>query len=332
VLSLVHSQQKSMSETAFSADILDDMQDASGVFASIEADKHMHLADIALAMRPYVTNDPTCGIANVGGVGRRGDFASQGIATLSAGVVSLDCGDDTTPHEIGHILGLSHSRLQVAAGGASGTFDWSTGYGVNSSFATLMANPGLFDGAVRLMQFSNPEQLCNSVDCGVDRSDLVNGADAALGLNTVVYQVAAFTRDSDGNMLADALDDDDDGDGTPDTADEAPLDASDILDFDLDGLGDAADTDDDADGEPDVTDAFRLDPYEQGDGDGDGIGDNADRDDDNDGIDDVLDPDDDNDGADDTLEAEFGTNPRDARDCPRIICGPRQFWRYGVGA
>jgi len=57
-----------------------------------------------------------------------------------------------------------------------------------------------------------------------------------------------------------------------------------LPDNDDDGITDDTDTDDDNDGTPDTEDAFPLDATEDTDTDGDGIGNNADPDDDNDGI------------------------------------------------
>ena len=65
--------------------------------------------------------------------------------------------------------------------------------------------------------------------------------------------------DSDGS--ADCIDEDDDGDGIPDTKDNCPLVGNpDQLDTDGDGLGNACDIDDDDDGEADVTDCKPFDP------------------------------------------------------------------------
>lgn len=55
-------------------------------------------------------------------------------------------------------------------------------------------------------------------------------------------------------------------------------------DFDGDGINDYVDLDDDNDGTLDTADAFPMDASEQLDTDGDGIGNNADTDDDNDGV------------------------------------------------
>ena len=202
----------------------------------------------------------------------------------------------------------------------SGTFPWAAGHGEADRFYTIMSYANPWPGAYRVTLFSNPRVTCQEEDyeqdlaflnrsftrpCGVNRTDTVNGADAALALNVVGHQVAGFTRDTDGDGVADLIDDDDDGDGTPDTLDEAPLDPLSILDTDLDGISDARDKDDDNDGVLDENDAFPKDRLEQLDIDADGVGNNAD-------------PDDDNDGWTDKEELAWGTDPLDADDAPAL--------------
>ena len=89
--------------------------------------------------------------------------------------------------------------------------------------------------------------------------------------------------DFDFDGTENALDSDDDNDGTADDDDAFPLDPAETADNDYDGVGDNADPDDDNDGAFDRVDAFPFDPYETADSDGDGIGNAADPDDDNDG-------------------------------------------------
>lgn len=97
--------------------------------------------------------------------------------------------------------------------------------------------------------------------------------------------------DTDGDGLADSRDLDDDNDGTPDTSDRFPLDATETRDTDSDGIGNNRDTDDDNDGVADGNDRFPLDATESVDTDGDGVGNNRDTDDDNDGVPDAEDSD-----------------------------------------
>ena len=113
-------------------------------------------------------------------------------------------------------------------------------------------------------------------------------ADSLDGAQNGVVDLASLrdrrrSVDFDFDGRENALDSDDDNDGTGDVDDAFPLDPSETADNDHDGIGDNADPDDDNEGTPDWLDAFPFDPYETVDTDGDGIGDNADTDDDNDG-------------------------------------------------
>jgi len=90
--------------------------------------------------------------------------------------------------------------------------------------------------------------------------------------------------DTDGDGTGNACDADNDNDGTPDIADQFPLDANEQTDTDGDGTGDVADLDDDNDGLSDTAeDAAPADP------DGDGIPNRQDTDSDNDGVLDSVD-------------------------------------------
>ena len=90
--------------------------------------------------------------------------------------------------------------------------------------------------------------------------------------------------DTDGDLIGNLTDLDDDNDGYEDTQDAFPLDATEWLDTDGDSVGNNADPDDDNDGVVDIDDAFPLDSTEWLDTDGDLIGNNADTDDDNDSV------------------------------------------------
>ncbi len=92
-----------------------------------------------------------------------------------------------------------------------------------------------------------------------------------------------FPGDHDNDGLVDSIDDDDDGDGIPDSDDPS------LYDRDNDGYSDREDD-------------FPDDAAEHRDTDGDQIGNNADEDDDGDGVNDLLDGDDDNDGIPDEID------------------------------
>ncbi|MFT4926607.1 MAG: hypothetical protein ACI8WB_002705 [Phenylobacterium sp.] len=296
----------SYSDSATSDVALNAITNGSGTLSGIETRRVALGADMVVFMRPYA-NDGSCGIAWVNGNnGSVGNSASHMYSHTS-----INCSDYVNAHEMGHNMGLWHSRVQDGSGQ---TFTYGLGYGVSANFVTVMAYPSAFSNASKIYKFSSPSLDCNGLPCGID-SAASDGADAVLALNTVRNQLAGFyqaaSADSDGDGVIDSddafpldpsesvdtdgdgtgnnADPDDDNDGVLDGSDAFPLDATESVDTDGDGTGNNADTDDDNDGILDVADPFPLDPGESVDTDGDGIGNNADSDDDNDGVLDVND-------------------------------------------
>ena len=144
------------------------------------------------------------------------------------------------------------------------------------------------------------EMVC---DAGVASQEICDGID-----NNCSGVADDGETDTDEDGAADCVDDDDDGDGSPDADDNCPLVANqDQLDTDADGAGDACDDDDDGDGVSDDDDSAPLDPNLCGvDADADTCDDCASgtndpksdgTDTDTDGLCDLGDPDDDNDGC-----------------------------------
>ncbi|MCB1684914.1 MAG: hypothetical protein KDI31_10520 [Pseudomonadales bacterium] len=156
-------------------------------FAQVAATRDLVEADLVTLFRPYA-NDGLCGYAWVGGFGANGDFSHPAEADFGYSAVAIDCSDYTLVHELGHNLGLVHSRREDPDGGS---LPYGAGFGVDNDFVTIMASPGIFN-AVRLPRFSSPTTLCNAQACGVDSADPVQGADATLALSQVVEQVAGY--------------------------------------------------------------------------------------------------------------------------------------------
>ncbi|MGI9325249.1 MAG: M12 family metallo-peptidase [Pseudomonadales bacterium] len=144
-----------------------------------------HAADLVTLFRPY-TNDGRCGIAWVTGVGTPGDFSGQ--AAFGYSVIGANCSDYTLMHELGHNLGLAHSRREDPGGGS---LPHGVGYGVDGEFATVMASPLRFS-APRLPRLSNPLQQCAELACGIPASNDAEGADATAAINASKDQIASF--------------------------------------------------------------------------------------------------------------------------------------------
>lgn len=126
-----------------------------------------------------------CGIGYVGS-GRNGQlsrFAKNSAFSISGS----NCGATTFAHELGHNMGLGHSRRQNSSGGV---FDFGVGYGVQNNFSTIMAYSQVFN-ARRVNRFSSPDQTCRGVPCEVSRNS-GDGSDSVFAVNAVARQLADF--------------------------------------------------------------------------------------------------------------------------------------------
>ncbi|RYY74825.1 MAG: peptidase [Gammaproteobacteria bacterium] len=107
------------------------------------------------------------------------------------GVVGPDCGPLTMAHELGHNMGLAHSRRQGDTTGSR--YAYGLGHGVDGLFGTVMTYAWLYTNRSngRIARFSNPNISCLGVPCGVPvgQSDQ---AYAALAINNVKNELAAF--------------------------------------------------------------------------------------------------------------------------------------------
>lgn len=171
--------------------LLDVLTQRQAPFSDLDTLRANNDADVMIYLDRSKDHDTSCGVAWLSGVGTNGDVAPDLAATdYNVGVVDIDsiyCSSRTLIHELGHLMGLGHSRRQ----GSDGTYAWSVGHGVDNEFVSIMAYESSFGSAIERDYFSSPPLTdCNGQACGVNKSDLTAGADAALSLNAIRFQMA----------------------------------------------------------------------------------------------------------------------------------------------
>lgn len=168
------------------------LRNGASPFSSVASLRDAVGADIVVLVDGLVQNSSVCGLGTTPGIGFEGEFYHPTIVTPDLYVTMFTpgsgCSDIVLAHELGHNLGLNHSRRES---GARGTFDYALGHGVNGSFVTIMASASDYPGANKIALFSNPDSNdCNGLPCGVSRNDVELGADAVFTLNHTRHQVA----------------------------------------------------------------------------------------------------------------------------------------------
>lgn len=103
-------------------------------------------------------------------------------------VTAPGCGPMVMAHELGHNMGLNHSRKQGDQSGAR--FRYGVGYGVDNVFVDIMAYEGVFN-TTRVSRFSNPNLTCRGLPCGIPVGQ-TNEAYGALAIHNVRDEIAAF--------------------------------------------------------------------------------------------------------------------------------------------
>ncbi|ABC31145.1 protein containing QXW lectin repeats [Hahella chejuensis KCTC 2396] len=143
----------------------------------------------------YVTQVHKTGSCGVAYVAVHKDWAFS--------VTGPDCGPQVFAHEVGHTMGLNHSRRQGDQSGSR--YRYGLGHGVDGVFGTIMTYEWLFN-APKVAKFSNPRVQCNGLPCGVPAGQSQE-ADAAQAINNVRNEIAAFkpTKTDGGNTSGDKV-------------------------------------------------------------------------------------------------------------------------------
>lgn len=176
--------------------LLDRVADRSWPFNNVDA-LLARQPDIIVHLSTLSFDDTNGGVAWINGHWNDGvmDFEGMAASGTNTAVVDMDNTALTLVHEVGHLMGLDHSRPQVQ-GSHYSSFPWALGHGENSRFVTIMSYPDFYNFAPQVALFSSPQLSCtdSGSSCGLSQDNFINGADAVSALKSSAYQWSAVAN------------------------------------------------------------------------------------------------------------------------------------------
>ncbi|MGI0115364.1 carbohydrate binding domain-containing protein [Zooshikella sp. RANM57] len=146
-----------------------------------------HGADFVTLVGP---SSQYCGLGYLPWRNKKGELSANSTS-VAYNWVGVNC-VSAYAHELGHNMGLHHSRAQKSKGSI---YEWGVGHGEVGQYVTNMAYQSAYSQGKwvpRLPFFSNPTIFeCHGMACGVDIHKK-DGTNAALALNRVALQLAEF--------------------------------------------------------------------------------------------------------------------------------------------
>jgi hypothetical protein len=109
-------------------------------------------------------------------------------ARYAFNVIGASCGPMAMAHELGHNMGLNHSRTQGDRSGV--VYPYGLGHLEVGVFGTIMSYAQQYR-TKWLPVFSNPDKMCEGRPCGVPEGE-ADQADARKAVNNVKAKLAAF--------------------------------------------------------------------------------------------------------------------------------------------
>ena len=171
------------------SDALDDLSQGNPPFEEIDVHRYQFGADAVALLTPNLTGDSSAGIAF-----QNGHIKYSGANSMYS-QSDVDSSASTFAHELGHNLGLGHSRPQGETGS---DFDYGVGYRIpipdGVGFSTIMSY--WIGNTSEVPYFSNPAKLCGELPCGVSKTDANYGADAVAAVNAVRHIVSAYVDEN----------------------------------------------------------------------------------------------------------------------------------------